>query len=227
MKLLKHPHSQMLFDYWNGVRGVRPAPRRFDIEPGRLGTALPDTFILERSFGNSLTYRLAGTKVCENLGLDPRGREFLEGFNETDVQRLKPQFNAILEGSAVLTLTFEAEMVSGAKGQYEAVLLPLVHTRSTIDRILGSIARLDDGITPLRDTVARRRLISSLIIWPKGQQAPEAEEGAAGLQPDEVAADDNQSPFGAHIRNARLVRSDRRQFRVYDGGLSKNPTDKI
>ena len=40
-------------------------------------------------------------------------------------------------------------------------------------------------------------------------------------------ADTNQSPFQAHIRNARIVRSERRQFRVYDGGLSKNPTDKI
>jgi hypothetical protein len=214
----------MLFDYWNGVRGVRPAPRRFDIEPGRLGTALPDTFILERCFGNSLTYRLAGTKVCENLGIDPRGRDFLEHFNAVDVERLKPQFNAILEGSAVLTLTFEAEMVSGAKGEYEVVLLPLVHTRTSIDRILGSIARLDDGITPMRDTVARLRLISNLIIWPTGQphHEPDTEH-----QADDAIGTHHQSPFQAHVRNARLVRSDRRQFRVYEGGLSKNPTDKV
>ncbi len=221
MKLLRHPHSQILFDYWNGVRGVRPAPRRFDIEPGRLGAALPDTFILERAFGNSLTFRLAGTKVCENLGLDPRGREFLDGWNEADIMKLKPHLQSVLEAAAVLTLTFEAEMISGQKTNYEALLLPLVHTRDTIDRILGSITRLDDATTSSRDTVKSRRLSSCMIIWPTG--APEHDD-VPTLDLPEAS---NQVPFHPQVRTARIVRQNRRQFRVYDGGLGKDPSGKF
>jgi hypothetical protein len=118
----------------------------------------------------------------------------------------------------VLTLTFEANMVSGGKGEYEALLLPLVHTRNTIDRILGSIARIDDGITPVRDTVANRRLTSCMIIWPAG--SPQSMDG-------DLTGETNQIPFHPQVRTARIVRQDRRQFRVYDGGLGKNPTEKF
>ena len=40
--------NQILFAYWNDVRGERLAPRRFEIEPARIATILPETFILER-----------------------------------------------------------------------------------------------------------------------------------------------------------------------------------
>jgi hypothetical protein len=221
VNLLRHPHSQILFDYWNGVRGSRPAPRRFEIEPGRLGPALPDTFILERSFGNALTFRLAGTKVCQNLGLDPRGRQFIDGWDEADVLKLKQHLQSVLEVSAVLTLSFEAEMASGKKVEYEVLLLPLVHTANTIDRILGSISRLDEGVTSARDTVARRKLLSCLIIWPTGTPTSDITQEVG------PAESDNQLPFNPHIRNARVVRHNRRQFRVYDGGLAKTTTEKF
>jgi hypothetical protein len=47
-------------------------------------------------------------------------------------------------------------------------------------------------------------------------------EAGEAQGPDVDAGHDSQrqAPFKPHIRKSRIVRSDRRQFRVYDGGLN-------
>ena len=79
---MKQKTSQILYAYWNGVRGERMAPRRFEIEPARIATILPETFILERLDTDTFVYRLAGTRMCEQFGCEFRGANFLDGWNE-------------------------------------------------------------------------------------------------------------------------------------------------
>jgi hypothetical protein len=217
---MKHKNNQALFEYWNSVRGDRVAPRRFDIEPGRLGPVLPDTFILERKDDGALVYRLAGTRLCESFGTDLRGRDFLEGITPADRIKLKPHLDCVINQGAVSVQALEIENSEGKVGTAEVLLLPLVHTRDLIDRFVGCIAWLDEA-PPLKEhKIAARRLVSYQLLWPTGS----AEVSVA--RPPRATDPSRQAPFLPHIRNARIVRQDRRQFRVYDGGLGKPPLDK-
>ena len=101
---MKQKTNQILFAYWNDVRGERLAPRRFEIEPARIASILPETFILERHDGDTFSFRLAGTKLCEQFGFEFRGSNFLDGWEPDDRLAIARQFMATtaLGGISVL-----------------------------------------------------------------------------------------------------------------------------
>ncbi len=210
---MKTTTSQMLFNYWNSVRGSRLAPRRFEIEPGCIASILPETFILERGPHADIRYRLAGTRICEQFGAEFRGTSFLDGWLAPDRAALQNHITRVMMEGGTGLLALEAVSARGRRAEFEALLLPLTHTRETIDRILGAFVLVNGEPWVGTEPLTSRRLIDQKIIWPDGQPHPSAE------------THNRQAPFLPHIRSARIVRCDRRQFRVYDGGLSKTPRD--
>src|SRR5947209_8169807 len=75
---MKQRTSQIIYRYWNEVRGTRLAPTRLEIEPGRIAEVLSETFILENTDTGSYVFRLAGTRICDQFGHELRGRSFLD-----------------------------------------------------------------------------------------------------------------------------------------------------
>ena len=211
---MKRKASQVLYAYWNEVRGNRIAPRRFDIEPARIGSILPETFILERVEAGCYRFRLAGTRIFEAFGIEFRGQNFLDLWSEADRGSLRTQLAVLTSGSGVAQLTFDAAALDGRRARFETILLPLTHTSHILDRIVGTISCISPP--PWLGTIRleRNELIEHSVI-------PLADAG-----PSQINANDRQAPFAPHMRDARLVRSERRQFRVYDGGLSKPEGDK-
>jgi hypothetical protein len=201
---MKQRTSQILYRYWNEVRGTRLAPTRFEIEPGRITGILSETFILEGD-GLSFKFRLAGTRMCEQLGRELRGKEFLELFGEDDVAVLSRSIEAITAQGAVGVFELEARDASERAVTFELILLPLVHTGRTVSRYVGAMSAIDApvwlGTQPLRPT----GLLRHSLHWPDGR-------------PHEVIARGNQAPFLPGLATARIVRNQRRQFRVLDGG---------
>jgi len=65
---MQQPTSRQLYAYWDGIRNGRIAPRRFEIEPARIASLLPETFIAECTGLLGFRFRLAGTKICEHFG---------------------------------------------------------------------------------------------------------------------------------------------------------------
>jgi hypothetical protein len=212
---MKHKTTQVLYAYWNMVRNGRLAPRRFDIEPARIGSILPDTFILERLADGTYRFRLAGTRIAERFGDGMRGSNFLDNWEPGDPEALVRILADVTEKACVRLLAIEASTTDGRTIEIELLLLPLVHTQGTIDRVLGSIAAIEDIPFDSSGTVASKKLLESELIWPDGH--PHAALQAAA--PADL--------FMPHVRNARIVRQDRRQFRVYDGGLDKPAGDKL
>jgi hypothetical protein len=219
---MKQRTSQVLFAYWNEMRAGRIAPRRFEIEPSRIGSILSETFILERTgqelpgpmargIGAAYRYRLAGTKLCEQFGHDFRGRNFLDGWDLDDRAQLEQALTAMAERGGVSVITFEAAASPRQRVTFEAVLLPLVHTNDTLDRFLGCMSPHDEPVWLGAELLTSKSLLRCELIWPDGRPFPVVEKNR------------QQTPFLADVRNARLVRSDRRQFRVYEGGLAKSP----
>lgn len=200
---------QSLYSYWNEVRRGRLAPRRFDIEPSSIADILPETFILERDDTGDLRFRLAGTRICDQLGIEFRGRRFLDGWTAEDQALIRRQFELLAAQGGVGLMTVEATSQRNATAVFEVMVLPLTHTRETIDRFLGAWVEIGRADWLGREGVARWRLLAHDIVWPEGRPHVVVERM------------ERQAPFLPHIRHARIVRSDRRQFRVYDGGLAK------
>lgn len=205
---MKQSTTKTLYGYWDATRGNRMAPRRFEIEPARIADILSDTLILERNDDTAFRFRLAGTRICDTFGQELRGSSFTEGWSADDRSTLQRHLGVISRQAGVGVFQFEAETAEGRTARFEILLLPLMHTRETVDRILGCIVAIDQPDWLGHEPLVARRLLSAEIVWPAGREpVPEPQR--------------QQAPFRTHIQDARIVRADRRQFRVYDGGLSK------
>ncbi len=205
--LMQESVSQALYSYWNSLRGDRVAPKRFEIEPSCISGNLPDTFILERVSPSSLRFRLAGTRICEAFGIDFRGVDLFRLFEDGDARIIAQQIASASEG-AVCVFRISAGSTSGLSTEFELLILPLTHTRDTVDRFLGALTPVARPNWLGTVALTQRKLLSHELIWPDGVALP-AEQGS------------NIPVLMPTIREARIVRSNRRQFRVYEGGLSR------
>jgi hypothetical protein len=207
---MKQTTNQILFQYWNGVRGERMAPRRFEIEPARIASILPETFILERLDPETFAYRLAGTKLCEQFGTEFRGLNFLADWSDEDRSTLTQHLAMTLAKGGVLLVEFEAGPLdhTAPSASFELALLPLVHTSTTVSRYLGAVSAINPPAWLGRERLVTRRISGHSVIWPDGR--PHAL----------VDRNRNQTPFVTSLAGARLVKIDRRTFRVLDGGLA-------
>jgi hypothetical protein len=207
--------GRQLYTYWNDVRQGRLAPKRFEIEPARFAEHLPDTFILERVAANAARFRLAGTRMSEAFGTEFRATNIYDLFDHNDRLVLQRQISVISRQGAVGVFIISAGAPTGERATFEMLLLPLIHSGAVVDRFLGVLAPMDApdwlGGVPLTSV----KIEKSELVWPDGR--PHAL----------IDAQARQEPFAAHIRNARIVRVNRRQFRVYDGGLSDRDDDTV
>lgn len=206
---MRQTTSQILFDYWNEVRGGRVAPRRFEIEPARLTAVLSETFLIERLGPGRYAYRLAGTRICDQLGEEMRGLPFLDGFAESDRQTVIRQLEGPVTGGAALVLQLALGDTPARLVRFEALVLPLVHTGSAVSRFLGTMSAIEQpswlGTRPL----AHRALAGFELVWPETTPVPEVSGTGDELPPLRV------------LPNARVVRAGRRTFRILDGGQQR------
>ena len=212
---MKNRTTQTLYAYWNEVRRGRLAPRRFDIEPSRIAGILAETTILERIDTQTFRFRLAGTRITEQFATELRGQNFLDLWTREDRDTLARRLADLQEKGGALLLQIEARGISERTVNLEAIFLPLVHTREDVDRFLGSISCQSAPLWLGTEPLASMSLTHCDIIWPEGRPHAVAERFAQpppALNPDTTTS--------------RIVRSDRRQFRVLDGGLSGTVHDK-
>lgn len=229
---MNHQTTRTLFAYWNAVRANRPAPRRFDIEPSRISQILPHTLILERIDFETYRFRLAGTRICEDFGRELRGCDFLSIWpHERDRVAIETALSRVTRQCGAALMEFDAFDLDGRATRFELLLLPLVHSGQMIDRLLGTITQISEETASAQPPLIAPRLIRDEVIWPDThpQSAPIADVAAAHPNvtplthahgPRHAPAKPNcaSHPPAIDIRAARIVRSERRQFRVYDGG---------
>ena len=205
---MKELVSRSLFTYWNGLRGDRIAPRRFEIEPSSIATYLPDTFILERTDPKAVRFRLAGTRISEAFGIDFRGLNLFDLFGDREREILEGCIAHIVSQGAVGVFQIEGANEHGFAASFELLILPLTHTRGNIDRFVGSIAPLTKPTWLGSVALTQRRLLQHELVWPDNRPSAAAQTMH------------HQLPFVPHLREAKIVRTHRRQFRVYEGGLN-------
>jgi hypothetical protein len=208
---MKQPTTKGLYDYWNAVRGARMAPRRYEIEPSQIVPFLSETIILEQPEADACRVRIAGTRIGDWLGFDLRGQNFLDLWRGDDREVIADNLMSISSHGAVGLFEFEARErgAEAASATFEMLLLPLTHLEDRVERVLGSISLASPANTFSGDAAAGLALASNRIIWPDGRPF-----GLMGKPKGHVAT----PVIDTGIRRARLVRSDRRKFLVYDGG---------
>jgi hypothetical protein len=205
---MQNTTSQILYAYWNEIRGGRMAPRRFEVEPARFATILPETFVVECEPGEGHRFRLAGTRIADKLGFELRGRAFSDLFDAADHATLRPFLKSVTEQGAVGLITCEMSTASGRKALIEVVILPLIHTEERVTRLLGAISFRSREPWPDNEPLRPGRIVTREHIWPEGRPHAVAER----MAPQQV------SPFKHDFARSRIVRMRRRLFRVYEGG---------
>jgi hypothetical protein len=135
---MRHGGSRKLFDYWNTLRGSRPAPERSEIEPSDIRSILGDTFILEVSMQyRTVAFRLAGTRLCAAHGRELKGLGFLALWSEDDNYEIAKSIARVYRDMTPIMLSYTAQSATGRTLEYEAVILPLAPAADGNARVLG------------------------------------------------------------------------------------------
>lgn len=206
---MKQRTIQTLYAYWNELRAGRVAPRRLEIEPARIGSILPETFMLERADPTTYRYRLAGTRLCEIFRAELRGTNILDGWAEPDRAALARHLASACAQGAVTLLTIEASAGPARRVQLEGILLPLMHSNSTIDRVIGAMTATTSPHWLGHEHLSEKRLLRHDQVWPDGR-------------PHALVERTRHAPFLPASPEVRVVKDERRSFRVLDGGRAKD-----
>jgi hypothetical protein len=140
---MQQPTSRQLYAYWDTIRNGRIAPRRFEIEPAKIAGLLRKTFIAECTGLLAFRFRLAGTRVCQQFGRELRGVDFLSLWPVHDRDAIGSLVRNIVNDGAVGHGLFLARTETNRQVAFEFTLMPLIHTGSSINRILGSITAIE------------------------------------------------------------------------------------
>ena len=163
---MKHSASRELFEYWNRVRGGERAPHRGAIEPSDIRRILADTFILEVVDRSDHLVRLAGTRVCSIYCRELKGSNFFDLWSADDRSAMSTLAAAVSEDGAAAVVTIEARTARQQDLAAELILLPLRHSGSAFDRILGSLAVLERPYWLGTEPVTGQTIVSLRLIWP-------------------------------------------------------------
>ncbi len=136
--IMRYVASKKVFNYWNNLRKERPAPHRHEIEPSDIRDILGDTFILEIDQAyKTVSFRLAGTRLCSAYARELKGVGFLGLWDEVDNMGIYNSIKKVYEHFTPCTISYIAETESKKFLEYELVLLPLKSGETGSERILG------------------------------------------------------------------------------------------
>ncbi len=175
---MQQPTSRQLYAYWDRLRNGRVAPRRFEIEPAKIATLLPETFIVEDAGMLGYRFRLAGTKICEQFGRELRGADLLGLWDVKDRAAVTSLLRNVFTDAAAGYGSFRAYASDRRQARFELVLLPLIHTGDAINRVLGAITAIDPPFWLGAEPLLRQELVELNLHWPDGVPAFMAQGGA-------------------------------------------------
>ena len=202
---MKQTASLWLFTYWNELRNGRKAPNRFEIEPMKIGPLLPETFILETDESRCFQFRLAGTRICETYGYELKGLDFISFWkNRNDREAIESLLHTIKEDGSAGLLEFTAMSKEGESCRFEILLLPLIHSGDSVNRIMGSLSPIDEPYWLGTKRLVAQQLDDLDLIWPD-------------IKPV-LSRDKKKSLAIVPTQSGRIVSSNGRLFRVLDGG---------
>lgn len=168
---MKHSTTRSLYEYWDNLRGHRPAPDRSEVEPGQIRSLLGDTFILEVIDPVTYRFRLAGTRLCSLHCRELKSRNILRGWRGEDNQALATLLAAVSDdaGAAVLGVSGHTEREQTI--DMEMLLLPLHVPGEGCSRVLGSCVALQQPYWAGLHPILSQSIKSVRLLWPDDKPA--------------------------------------------------------
>ncbi|MEL6620216.1 MAG: PAS domain-containing protein [Pseudomonadota bacterium] len=201
--------------YWEGLRGMRIMPKRSDIDPRGIESALEYTFVLERIAPGMARIRIAGSHLSDLMGMEVRGMPLTSLITPPCRRQISDALEEVFQRPAVCELRLVTEQGVG-KPHMDArlILLPLKSDLGDVSRILGClVAQGDIGLSPRRFDVvgAKIRPISAPALQAPTPEQPETADTPAPAPAPGMA--EPPAPFEARpvkpgAPYLRLVKSD-------------------
>jgi len=202
---MRHENSKKLYSYWNNLRGNRVAPDRREIEPSDIRELLGDTFILEvnQAF-RSVSFRLAGTRLCNAYGRELKGLGFLVLWDEQDNLSIINSIRDVYSENRPCTISCIAKTLGNRFCEYEVLLLPLQNGQNSAKRIMGVASPVVHEKWIGNDPISGNRITSIRFV----------DHDTYGNAPSMV------TPFGRREGKEELKSRQVGHLTVIDGGIT-------
>ncbi|WP_223421284.1 PAS domain-containing protein [Tateyamaria pelophila] len=162
--------------YWEALRGMRMMPKRSEIDPRGIESALEYTFVLERIAPSMARIRIAGSHLSDLMGMEVRGMPLTSFITPPGRVQVSDALEEVFQRPAVSELRLTSEVGAG-KPHMDArmLLLPLKSDLCDVSRILGCfVAQGNMGTAPRRFDVAGAKIreITAPSTLPSAQTDP-------------------------------------------------------
>ena len=138
--------------YWHELCQADRLPFRSEIDPTRIDTALPHSFMLQRVAPRVGRVRVAGQALSDLLGLDPRGMPLTAFFTPAAREVLGGQLSDVFDRPAMVELPIVSPRGLGRpRLEGRLLLLPLAGEDGAVSTALGALVTEGEaGRTPRR-----------------------------------------------------------------------------
>ncbi|MBQ0804457.1 PAS domain-containing protein [Sulfitobacter sp. HGT1] len=120
--------------YWDALRQDQLLPRRSDIDPRGIESALEYAFILERVAPGVARMRIAGSHLSDLMGMEVRGMPITAFLSTQSRRRFSDMMEELFETPAIGTLSLRNEI---GRSEGRMILLPLKSDMGDVSRMLG------------------------------------------------------------------------------------------
>ncbi len=127
--------------YWDALRGDQLLPKRSEIDPRGIESALEYAFILERISPGVARLRIAGSHLGDVMGMEVRGMPITAFISTPSRRRFCDMMEELFETPATATVLLKSEtgQVAG-----RMILLPLKSDMGDVSRMLGCLVTKGD-----------------------------------------------------------------------------------
>ncbi|MDF1792588.1 MAG: PAS domain-containing protein [Thalassobaculaceae bacterium] len=146
--------SKIVLRHWLEIAGTALAPSRDDVDPARMMTALPNVGILHIEAPDRPMFRLAGTEYYAVHGRELTGTNYLDLVAPERRNQASERLRTIVGQPCGMFGRLIFAVRSGAQGQTESLVLPLVGRGGSIDMVLFVNERLPNDFAPAEDDQA-------------------------------------------------------------------------
>ncbi len=148
-----------VLDYWDTLRDGAALPQRMEIDPSRMGDALPYVFLLEHLAPGIARLRLAGRHLHDLMGRDVSGSPVTSFCAPGARAEMLPLLEAVFDEPACLSLDLVARRAGKPAKAAEMLILPMADRTGQVTRALGClVARGPIEFAPYRFEVEDARL---------------------------------------------------------------------
>ncbi len=161
---MKHRNSHLLVGYWSRLRRGRAVPDQADIDPRAIKRMLSHVFILEAADLERPVYRLAGTSLCERLGGELKGTNFLTHWEGQSRGALSVLLKQALKTRQPVCLNSIGASADCGMVELETVLAPVSFGDGEPTRFIGMVQVLSDTVQLGGQPIAFQRLTGSQLV---------------------------------------------------------------